>query len=206
MASALSGLKKKPEVFATASAVGYYGDRDEVVDEHSGPGSGFLPELCRDWEDAARPASEAGIRVATLRIGVVLSPQGGALKKMLPPFLFCAGGPIGSGRQAMAWISIDDTVGAIEHVLTREDVSGPVNLTAPAGVSNAEFARIFGKVLGRPAFMPLPAFVVRLIFGEMGDAILLGGAAVRPARLEESGYTFLYKELEPALRHVLGDR
>lgn len=206
LAGALAGLRRKPKVFVCASAVGFYGDREEEVDEDSAPGAGFLSALCRAWEAAAEPAAAAGIRTVLLRIGVVLSPRGGALKKMLPPFKLGAGGAVGGGRQPMAWVALDDAVGAIEFVLENAALSGPVNLTAPGLVTNGEFARTLGAVLGRPVLLPLPAFAVRLLLGEMGEALLLGGAPVRSKRLAEAGYRFAHPELDGALRHVLRRR
>lgn len=204
VAEALAGLKRRPAALVCASAIGFYGNRTEPVDESSASGTGFQAEVCREWEAAAAPAAEAGIRTVSLRFGIILSPAGGALAKMLPPFRLGAGGPVGSGRQPMSWVAIDDVLGAIHFAIQRDVLSGPVNATAPGAVSNRDFARTLGRVLGRPAFAPLPAFMVRLLFGEMGRELLLEGALVRPARLQAAGFEFLYPELEPALRHVLG--
>lgn len=204
LSKTLASLEKKPKVFICASAVGFYGDREEPVDELSAPGEGFLPDLCRAWEDAAEPARAAGIRVVHARIGVVLSRDGGALKKMLPPFLMCVGGAIGDGRQAMPWISIADAVGAMRHILEKDDLAGAVNLTAPRGVSNGDFSRALGAALRRPAFFPVPACMVRLLLGEMGEALLLGGAPVVPRRLAESGYRFNHPDIRSALKAIVG--
>lgn len=204
IAETLRGLKRRPAVLVCASAIGFYGDRPEPVEESSPPGEGFLAGVCREWEAAAAPAAAAGVRTVHLRFGIVLSPAGGALAKMLPPFKLGAGGPVGSGRQAMSWVAIDDVLGAVHFAIQRDVLSGPVNVTAPGAVSNREFGRTLGRVLGRPAFAPLPAFMARLLFGEMGRELLLEGARVRPARLQAAGFEFLYPDLEPALRHVLG--
>ena len=206
LAGALAALSRPPRVLLSASATGFYGNRgDEAVTETSTPGSGFLAEVCREWEAATEPASAKRIRVVNLRFGVVLSAKGGALAKMLPPFKAGLGGPVGSGRQFMSWIALDDAIGAIRSLLNTDSLAGPVNVVAPESVTNRKFARTLGRVLGRPALLPMPAFAVRLVFGEMGDELLLASARVRPARLEESGYRFLYPELEGALGHILAD-
>lgn len=193
-----------PRVVVAASATGYYGNRgDEALDENSSPGSGFLAEVCREWEAAAQPAAEAGIRVVNLRIGVVLAKHGGALGEMLLPFRLGLGGPIGDGRQYWSWITLDDIMGAFLFVLATDTLRGPVNAVAPQSVRNTEFVKALGKTLNRPAFFPVPAFVVRTLFGEMGDALLLGSAKVRPAKLEAAGYSFRHPELTEALLSVL---
>ncbi len=205
LAETLASLQDKPKVLVSASAIGFYGDRgDEALHEESASGEDFLSEVCREWEKAALPASQAGIRVAHLRIGIVLSAEGGALAKMLTPFKLGLGGPVGGGNQYMSWVALDDVVGIIKHALTHEEVRGPVNTVAPHPVTNAEFAKVMGRVLNRPAVLPTPAFALRLALGkEMADALLLGGARVEPARLKATGYQFAYPELEGALRHVL---
>ena len=201
----LARLATRPRVLVSASAVGYYGDGGEAtLDEESRSGTDFLAGVCREWEDATAPAREAGIRVVNLRIGVVLTSGGGALAKMLPAFQAGAGGRIGSGRQWMSWISLEDLVGMVHFALMREDVSGPLNATAPAPVRQEEFARTLGRVLHRPAVAPLPAFAVKALFGEMGEALLLGGARVMPARAGQLGFPFLHPELEACLRFTLG--
>ena len=201
----LASLSPRPATLVSASAIGYYGDRGaEQLDEQSTSGRGFLAEVCRQWEEATAPAVAAGIRVVHLRIGVVLSPAGGALATMLPPFQVGAGGRLGAGTQYMSWISIDDLLGTILHTLRTEGLRGPVNAVAPRPMSNAEFTRGLGRVLARPTFLPVPAAVLRLALGEMAGEMLLGGACVRPARLLESGYRFRHPDLESALRHVLG--
>lgn len=205
LCEALVGLSQPPQVLASASAIGYYGDRgEEVIREDSPPGRGFLAEVCRDWEAATEPAAQKGMRVVHLRIGMVLSTAGGALAKMLPPFKLGAGGVIGTGKQYMSWVGIDDVVGAIHHVLSTDTVHGPVNLVAPHPVTNSEFTKTLGRVLGRPTLFPLPAFAARLLFGEMADELLLASTRVEPSRLMETGYTFRHPDLEAALRHVLG--
>lgn len=193
-----------PRVLVCASAIGYYGDRgDEILKEESAPGSGFLPDVCQEWEAATQPAVEKGIRVISLRIGIVLSPLGGALAKMLTPFKLGAGGVMGSGWQYMSWIALDDVVGAIHFALTQEPLRGPVNAVAPNPVSNRDFTQTLGRVLSRPTFFPMPAFAARLALGEMADALLLSSARVEPSRLLASGFTFRYPDLEGALRHLL---
>lgn len=204
LAGAFAGLERPPAVFVGASAVGYYGDRgDELLDEESPPGEGFLPEVCQGWEAAADPLREAGVRVAHLRIGVVLSRQGGALGKMLLPFKLGAGGVVGSGRQYWSWVAIDDVVAAVLHVLANDQLRGPVNGVAPNPATNREFTKTLGRVLRRPTVFPMPAFAARLALGEMADALLLASARVVPRRLQASGYAFRYPDLESALRHVL---
>ncbi len=201
----LAGLERPPKTFVCASAIGYYGSRgDQVVDELSAPGEGFLAEVCRDWELAAREASEIGMRVVSLRFGVILTPAGGALAKMLPPFQLGAGGRLGSGRQFMSWISIDDAVGAIHQALLDERLSGPVNVVAPRPVTNAELTRALGRVLGRPTLFPVPALGARLAFGQMADEMLLTSTRVRPRKLEETGFEFHDMELESTLSRLLG--
>jgi len=205
LAETLAALEPPPRVWVTASAIGYYGDRgDEVLAEDAAPGTGFLPDVCVRWEQAAEAARARGVRHVPLRIGMVLSAGGGALARMLPPFRLGLGGPVGSGRQWVSWIAIDDLVGAVRHVLGDEEISGPVNAVAPEPVTMAELARTLGRALRRPAVLPLPAFAVRLLFGEMGDALLLASARVEPRRLAASGYGFRLPELAPALAHLVG--
>jgi hypothetical protein len=200
----LADLETKPSVLVSASAIGYYGDRGaEQVDESSPPGTGFLADVCRDWEAATQPARDADIRVVNLRIGFVLAKEGGGLAKMLTPFRFGLGGFVGSGRQYMSWIAIDDLVRAIQFALSAAALMGPVNATAPAPVTNREFTKTLGRVLKRPTIFPMPSFAARLAFGEMADAILIGGARVEPRALQAAGFTFAYPQLEVALRHIL---
>jgi uncharacterized protein (TIGR01777 family) len=204
IAEAVRQVTTPPKVLVSASAIGYYGDRgEEILREQSAPGTGYLADVCRDWEAATEVASRVGIRVVHLRTGIVLSKKGGALAKMLPPFRAGVGGRIGSGRQYKSWIDIDDMVGAILHVIENASIKGPVNMVAPNPVTNRQFTKTLGKVLGRPTIFPLPAFAVRLMFGEMGEELLLSSQRVDPAQLLASGYSFRYPQLEPALRHVL---
>jgi uncharacterized protein (TIGR01777 family) len=200
----LAGLMRRPSVLLAASAIGYYGDRgDEELTEQSSPGEDFLAQVTRDWEAATAPAAGAGIRVVNLRFGVVLSPAGGALAKMLPPFRLGLGGPVGSGNQFLSWIALDDAVAAIMHALANAALAGPLNITAPQPVTNRDVATTLGRVLGRPAILPVPAFALRMVFGEEGAEMLQGGQRVRPARLLASGFQFQYPDLEAALRHLL---
>ncbi|MFT5527483.1 MAG: hypothetical protein ACI9HK_005465 [Pirellulaceae bacterium] len=201
----LAKLDKKPQALICASAIGMYGDRgDDWVDEDSSGDDSFLSDVCQQWEAAAQPAEDAGIRVVKMRIGVVLSPRGGALQKMLTPFKMCVGGVVGSGKQYWSWISIDDVAGAIHHAIVNDNVTGPVNCVAPHPVTNREFTKTLGKVLSRPTIFPMPAFAARLALGEMADALLLASTRVKPAKLSETGYEFRHSNLEDALRHVLG--
>jgi hypothetical protein len=188
-----------------ASAVGYYGDRGtEVLREESAPGNSFLAEVCREWEAATEVATEGGIRVVNLRFGMVLTPAGGALATMLLPFRLGLGGRFGNGRQFMSWIALDDLLEVVRHALTTEGLRGPVNVVAPNPVTNLEFTRTLGWVLGRPTLFPVPAFAARLVLGEMADALLLASARVEPARLQAAGFRFRFLELEGALRYLLG--
>jgi len=205
LAGALAGLDRPPGVMVSASASGYYGDRgNELLREENAPGTGFLPDVCKEWEAAADPAREAGIRVVHPRFGIVLSKDGGALARTLPLFKLGMGGPIGSGRQYWSWISLDDVVGVILHALTNESVRGPVNVSSPEAPTNAEYTRTLGRVLNRPAFMPAPAPALRLALGGLADALLLASARMEPARLKETGYRYRHPELEGAFRHLLG--
>jgi uncharacterized protein (TIGR01777 family) len=204
LAEALARLERPPATLVAASAVGYYGDRgDEVLREESAPGGGFLADVCREWEAAAAPAARRGLRVVHMRIGMVLAATGGALAALLPPFRLGLGGPVGSGRQWMSWISLDDLVRAILHALATASLAGPINAVAPAPVTNREFARTLGRVLRRPAVLPLPAVAARLLLGRMADELLLASARVVPARLEAAGFTFGDATLERALRRLL---
>ena len=197
-------LQTLPKTLICASAIGYYGNRGtEMLNETSAPGTGFLADLCQEWEALCEPARAMGIRVVNLRIGVILSPKGGALAKMLPPFKLGGGGVVGSGNQYWSWITVDDVVGIIQHCITNEKISGPVNTTAPSPVTNYEFTKTLGSVLGRPTVVPMPGFLARLLLGEMADDLLLASTRVMPNRLSETGYQFLYPTLEPALRHLL---
>jgi uncharacterized protein len=201
----LAGLRRPPAVFVSGSAVGLYGDRgDEVLTESSARGAGFLADVCEAWEKAARPALDAGIRTVYLRTGVVLSPDGGVLGTMLPPFLAGVGGRVGPGRAFMPWIDIDDWLGLVVHALVTPGVAGPLNGVAPNPVTQATLTDVLGTVLGRPTLLPLPSLAVRGIFGEMGQALLLEGQRVRPHVALETGYSFVRPDLEDALRAQLG--
>ena len=208
LAEALAGLRRPPRVLVSASAMGVYGNRgDEVLTEDAlpeGPPADFFVELGRDWESAADPALAAGIRVVNPRFGLVLTPAGGALARMLPPFLLGAGGPLGGGSQWVSWISIDDAIGVIHHALFTDELAGPVNTAAPEPVTSRSFAATLGRVLKRPALLPAPAPALKLLFGEMADTALLSSQRLSAARLLGSGYTFRHPTLEAALRHVLG--
>lgn len=204
LSGALAACTQKPEVLVSASAIGFYGHRgDEEVNEDSAPGTGFLAEVCRDWEAAAQSARTAGIRVVNLRIGLVLSAQGGALAKMLPPFRLGLGGPLGDGRAYMSWITLDDLVGIVHFAIEHKNLSGPVNAVAPQAMSNLEFSKTLASVLRRPAWFSVPALLIRTALGEMGQALLLEGAKVLPGRLAENGYAFRHPDLEGALRALL---
>jgi uncharacterized protein (TIGR01777 family) len=204
LARTLAGLERKPSVLLSGSAVGYYGDRgDEKLTEQSAPGRDFLAGVCVAWEAATQPAGDAGIRVAHLRTGIVLSANGGALKKQLPLFKLFLGGRFGGGTQWQSWISIRDEVGAILHLLEHE-VAGPINLTAPSPVTNGEFAKVLGRVLGRPSVVPVPSFGPKLVLGsELAESLLFSSQRVRPEVLAASGYTFAQPDLEGALRDLL---
>jgi uncharacterized protein (TIGR01777 family) len=200
----LASVQRRPATLLAASAIGYYGDRGaEPVTEASGPGDDFLAQVSHDWEAASAVAARAGIRVVNMRIGVVLTPAGGALASMLPPFRLGLGGWVGSGNQYVSWIALDDIIKAMQHVLDRRDLTGPVNLTAPAPVTNRELAKTLGKVLGRPVLVGVPGFALSLAFGSEGADMLLSGQRVLPERLTASGFRFSFTELEPALRHLL---
>ncbi len=204
LSETLASLDRKPRVLVCASAIGYYGARDDSeLDETASCGEGFLPELCMQWERACGPARDAGIRVVNMRIGVVLSPKGGALKKMLLPFKLGAGGILGTGRQYFSWIALDDVVHATKFLLNHEGIAGPVNVVSPQPVTNHAFTKALGSVLSRPTIFPMPAFAARLAFGEMADALLLTGARISPKVLADQGYDFLHPSLGPALRHLL---
>lgn len=203
LVDAIHAAPKKPRAFLCASAIGIYGARgDEVLDESSAHGTGFLADVGRAWE--AEAARCEGARTVMLRFGVILSAKGGALKKMLLPFKLGGGGRLGSGEQWMSWVSLDDVLGAIHHALITESLEGPVNVVAPNAVKNAEYTKTLGKVLSRPTIFPMPAFAARLAFGELADELLLNGQHVKPTKLVESGYRFAQPELEDALRHQLG--
>ncbi len=196
----LAECDSKPATVISASAIGYYGNReDEVLTEESEVGKGFFPEICSEWESEAFRAREFGARVVMPRIGIVLSPDGGALEKMLTPFKLGVGGVIGSGMQWMSWIAIEDLVGLIVFALENESVEGPINATAPNPVTNETFTKTLGRVLHRPTLIPVPEFAIKLLFGEMGETLLLQGNRVLPKKAELAGYEFQFPELEPAI-------
>ncbi len=203
MVEAIARAATKPKVLLNASAIGYYGAHgNEPLEEYSEPGSGFLPDLCKEWERQAQKAEALGLRVVYLRTGIVLGPGGGALSKMIPPFRMGIGGPLGSGKQVMSWIHIEDEVGAILFALENSSLRGPVNLTAPEPATMAEFAKALGKALRRPAIFPVPAFILKTLLGEMSE-ILLSGQRVLPQALLGAGYRFKHPSLESALTHLM---
>ncbi len=204
LSETLAGLNDMPRVLISASAIGYYGNRGaELVNEASKPGNDFLADVCAQWEQSTTAAREAGIRVVNIRIGIVLSTKGGALAKILLPFKMGVGGKVGDGDQYMSWIALDDLISAILFIIDTDAIQGPVNMVSPNPVTNAEFTKSLGKALSRPAILPAPAFALRLVFGEMADALLLSGARVDPAKLKASNYAFKYPQLDAALKHLL---
>lgn len=207
LSESLAGLSSPPATLVSASAIGFYGDRDdEVLTEQSGPGKDFLASVCQEWEAATQPAAEKGIRVVKTRFGIILDSQEGALAKMIPPFRMGVGGKVGDGRQWMSWIALEDVVNALSFVLNHSSIKGPVNFVAPTPVRNAEFTRDLGKILSRPTFFPIPSFGARLVFGEMADALLLSSQKVAPRVLEKAGYRFAYPTLPAALKHTLAKK
>src|SRR5579872_3354450 len=204
LAAALAQAENKPKVFISGSAIGYYGNRgDETLREESAPGAGFLAQVCQEWEEATMPAAQADIRTVHLRTGLVLSPKGGALGAMLPPFKMALGGRVGDGSQWMSWIQVQDMVGAIHHILKNDLLQGPINLVAPKPVTNAEFTRTLASVLSRPAILPMPAFAVKAVFGEMGEELLLASQKVEPGKLISTGYPFRFRDLRASLQNIL---
>ena len=205
LATLLAGLDQPPKAFLCGSAIGFYGNRgDETLNESSSPGSNFLADVCRTWEAAAQPAVDAGIRTVWLRTGLVITPMGGVLQKLLLPAKLGAGGPVGNGRQQYSWISLDDQIYAIHHLMMNDTCEGAFNLTAPEPLPQKRFAKTLGRVLRRPAFAPLPGFVLKIMLGEMAQGLVLDGQRVLPERLEASGYRFQHRDLETCLRHCLG--
>lgn len=201
---AISQLADRPKVFVAASAIGFYGDRgDEELTESSAAGDTFLAEVCREWESEARRAEDAGIRTVLLRTGIVLSKDGGALGTMLTPFKLGVGGVVGSGKQWMCWISLDDHIAAINYAIENESLRGAVNSVSPSPVTNHDFTKTLGEVLYRPTFLPLPEFAVSMVLGEMGDALLLASTKVIPRRLEQAGFEFEYPDLKAAIEHAV---
>ncbi|MDF3128057.1 TIGR01777 family oxidoreductase [Kiritimatiellaeota bacterium B1221] len=204
LAQALAASDNKPECLICASAIGFYGNRgEELLNESADAGEGYLSDLVQDWEAAAEPARQAGIRVVHLRLGIVLSDQGGALAKMLPAFKLGLGGKLGNGRMWMSWIHIEDAARAFEHVLTHPEISGVVNLTAPHSVRNREFTRSLAEVLKKPAVLPVPAFLLKTLLGEMGETLLLSSTRCPAAALQKLDFDFQHPELKPALRQLL---
>lgn len=201
LAQSLAEKEHKPRLLISASAIGFYGDRgDEELTEESDAGRGFLAQICQEWEEACAPASAAGIRTVNTRLGMVLSPNGGALQKMLPPFRLGLGGPLGNGRQFISWIDIDDLCRAIGHIIQTQSLQGPVNLVSPEPVRNKEFAATLGRVIERPAVLAVPSPALRLLLGEMADALLLSSVRVVPQKLQDSGFTFTHPDLYGALQ------
>lgn len=205
LSEALASLTNRPEILISASATGYYGDRgDDWLNESSASGQGFLPQLCREWEDATAIARNAGIRVVNTRIGVVLTPKGGALAGMLPAFKCGVGGPLGRGHHYMSWISLDDLVEAILFCLENKSLNGPVNVTAPHPVTNREFTQSLGRALHRPTFLPVPPFILKLLPGNMARETLLASARVEPAKLQRAGFKFQHSDIDEALGYLVG--
>jgi hypothetical protein len=205
LSETLSRLSHPPKVLISASAIGYYGDRgEERLNEQSSPGSDFLAKVCQEWEKASTAASDAGIRVLNLRFGIVLSTTGGALQRMVTPFRLGVGGIIGNGSQFMSWIALDELLGVIQHTLVTDQLRGPINVASPNPVTNREFTKTLGRILGRPTILPMPAFAAKLAFGEMAEALLLSSQRIEPQRLLQTGYSFRFPELEGALRYLLG--
>lgn len=195
-----SKAKHRPELLISCSAIGFYGDRgEETLFETSPKGTGFLSDVCQQWEAATDKSSQAGIRVVNIRLGMVLSSKGGALKKMLPPFKMGVGGIIGNGQQYISWISIKDVTGSIDHIIKNSDIQGPVNIVSPNPLTNYNFTKILGKNLNRPTLFPLPAFLAKILFGEMAQELLLSSTKVIPDKLQNTGYTFKNPTLESAL-------
>ena len=204
LSGALAQLEHPPQVFVCASAVGFYGDRaDELLEEQSPAGSGFLSEVCQEWEAAAQAAVDAGIRTVHLRFGIILCAEEGALAQLAQPFRSGLGGRVGDGQQYMSWVTLDDSIAIIRHAVENEALRGPVNAVAPQAVRNVEFTKLLGGVLGRPARMPVPAWAVRCLFGEMGDALLLASTRAVPSALLRSGFAFQHPQLQAALQYLL---
>jgi len=204
IAKSLSRLFDPPKVLVSVSAIGYYGDRgEEKLDEDNDAGTGFLPQLCQEWESATEAAMIRGIRVVIPRLGMVLSEKGGSLPRMLTAFRLGVGGSIGNGRQYVSWIAIEDLVGIINHALHNESLHGPINAVSPNPLTNREFSQVLGRVLARPVWLALPSFAARIALGKMADEVLLASARVIPERLAESGFKFQFPDIEGALRHIL---
>ncbi|MBD1371270.1 TIGR01777 family protein [Hazenella sp. IB182357] len=205
LSETIARLKNPPKVLLSASGISYYGNQegDHAVDESSPVGSDFLTQVVVEWEKSTKPAEAAGVRVVYLRFGIVLSKEGGALAKMLTPFQIGVGGKIGHGKQMMSWIAIDDVAGVVAYLLKHDEISGPINMVAPNPVNNETFTKTLGEVLNRPTILPLTPSMLRLIFGEVADELLINGVKVLPTRLQETGYTFKFPDLKEALIHLL---
>ncbi len=204
LVDALRKTKSAPKILISASAVGFYGNReDEILTEDSAKGVGFFPDVCDEWEKESQKAADFGARVVNPRIGVVLAKDGGALEKMLTPFKFGVGGVVGSGKQWMSWIAIDDLISLIHFALENSELNGVINATAPNPVTNEEFTKTFGKVISRPTILPIPAFGIKLLFGEMGERLLLEGCRVIPKKAQDAGFEFQFVNLEDAIKQVL---
>jgi hypothetical protein len=205
LCESISKLAAKPKLLISASAIGYYGNHppEKELDETGPSGEGFLAEVCRQWEAETKAASQAGVRVICMRLGVVLSKAGGALNKMWLPFQLGIGGVLGNGQQMMSWVALDEIPFVIDHLIKSDKMTGAVNVVSPQAVSNARFTKILGQLMHRPAFLPVPAFMIRLLFGEMGQNLLLEGAQVIPRRLQESGYQFRYADLKDTLKKII---
>jgi uncharacterized protein (TIGR01777 family) len=204
LSETMANLSRKPATFINASAVGFYGSRgDELVDEDSGPGEGFLAQVCREWELATAPAEQGTIRVIKLRLGVILTKDGGIMGSMLQPFKLGLGGKVGAGKQFISWVAMDDVVAAISFVLSHQTLRGAINVVAPRPVTNQEFTNALGRVLSRPTFMAMPAFAARLVFGEMADEMMLSSTRVAGKVLGDAGFRFQYPEIEGAVRDLL---
>jgi len=204
LSKTLAQLSRPPAVFLSASAVGYYGDRgDELLMESSPPGKDFLAAVCVEWENAAQPAAEKGIRTVCTRFGIILDAHGGALAQMLTPFRMGIGGRVGNGKQWMSWIALEDVINGLKFLIADQTINGPVNFVAPNPVTNSEFTKTLGRVLSRPTFLPIPEFGVRLAFGELADALLLSSQRVEPGVLKNKGFVFTWSTLDAALRNIL---
>lgn len=205
LTNAIKKLNRRPKLFLCASAIGYYGNHDAsvIVNEHSPRGHGFLADVCVDWENASADLVNLGVRLVHMRFGVILSRKGGALSKMLVPFYLGLGGRLGGGKQPMSWIALDEIPSAVDFIIANEKISGPVNMTAPYAVSNEEFTKGLGQAIGRPTIFPVPAFMVKLLFGQMGQDLLLEGVHAVPEVLVNAGYQFKYPHLKDALVRVL---
>ena len=204
LSKTLAQLRRRPRVMICASGIGIYGDRgDEILTEDSPAGAGFVADLCRAWEGASAPATAGGIRVVHMRLGIVLAHDGGALAKMMTPFRLGVGGVIGDGRQYVAWIALEDVVGAVMHLIERSQLAGAVNLVAPQEITNRQLTKMLGHVLHRPTLLAVPALAARIVFGEMAKELLLASARVTPRRLLDDGFVFAYPQLQPALEHAV---